>query len=410
MAHPSTIIIGAGHCGLAMSHALTERGVDHEILERGTVANSWRTERWDALRLLTPNWMTRLPGASYTGPDPDGFMTMPEVERLLASYARKFAAPVQTGVTVRRVSAVRDLYRIETDQGLYHCDRLVMATGACNRPVIPAFAAELPVSVPSFTPFDYKGPSDLPEGRILVVGGSATGVQLARELQRSGREVILSVGEHVRVPRAYRGRDITAWMADLGIFGQSIAEVDDLARVRCTPSLQLAGQADPVDLNALTALGIRIVGRLAGIRGGKALFSGGLANHCAMADLKMTRLLSQIDDWAATHGLDADLPAPDRPAPTQVPAAPLLELGLDEGAVDAVLWATGFRPDYSWLDLPVLDRKGRLRHDGGVVAPGLYAMGLPFMRRRSSTLIDGAGADAAELADHMMTRNHPLAA
>ena len=400
----TSIIIGAGQCGLAMSRHLSARSVDHLILERGGVANSWRTERWDALRLLTPNWMGGLPDAPYRGPDPDGFMSMPEVIGRLSGYAREIKAPVRGGVSVHRVAPMGDGYVVETDHGPFACRNLVMATGACNLPAVPGCAGDVPGGVQMLTPFDYKRPADLPDGRVLVVGGSATGVQLAREIQLSGRQVILSVGEHVRVPRRYRGRDIKWWLDALGLIGQRIEDVDDVARVRRTPSLQLAGLPEDVDLNALSGIGVEVVGRLAGIRDGKAVFSGALANHCAMADLKLNRLLGLIDDLARSRGLDAMLPPADRPAPTRIPSRPRLEVGLSDGTISAIVWATGFRPDHSWLDMPVFDRRGRLAHDRGVVAPGLYAMGLPFMRRRNSTLIGGAGDDARELAAHMMAR------
>jgi putative flavoprotein involved in K+ transport len=406
----STIVIGAGQCGLAMSRCLSERSVGHIVLERGEVANSWRTERWDSLRLLTPNWLSRLPGSAYDGPDPDGFMSMPGIVRRLSNYAAQVAAPVVTGAEVRRVGREADGYRVETTAGAFAARIVVLATGACNIASVPGCAAEVPRGIETITPLAYRRPSDLPDGGVLVVGGSATGVQLARELQLSGRPVVLSVGEHVRVPRSYRGRDIKWWMETVGLLGQRYDEVDDIARVRRTPSLQLAGIAETLDLNALRAIGVEVVGRLAGIRDGKALFSGALANHCAMADLKMNRLLDLIDDWAAQHGLAGEAEPVERFAPTGLPPAPRLEMDLRAGEIRSIVWATGYRPDYAWLDLPVLDRKGRLVHDGGVVAPGLYAMGLPFMRRRKSTLIDGAGYDARELVDHIVSANGRMAA
>ena len=406
MQHHSTVIIGAGQCGLAMSRVLTEHSVDHLILERGEVANSWKTERWDSLRLLTPNWQSRLPGAAYQGPDPDGYMTMPEVIGRLENYAVDIAAPVITRAEVLAVTRTEDGYRVATSHGQFHATTVVLASGACNLPNVPACAEGLPTSVLSLTPHVYRRPSDLPEGGVLVVGGSATGVQLAMELQASGRPVTLSVGEHIRMPRTYRGRDIKWWMDALGVLDQLHDEVDDLKRVRRTPSLQLVGAPDRrmLDLNALTAAGVEVVGRLAGMRDGRALFSGGLANHCALSDQKMHRFLDAIDDWVTDQGLAGSLSAAERFDPTHVAGSPRLELDLEAAGVRSVLWATGYRPDYSWLDVPVLDRKGRLRHDGGRVdAPGLFAMGLPFMRRRKSTLIDGAGADARELMPALLS-------
>ena len=403
MTFPSTIIIGAGQCGLAMSRQLSAHSLDHLILERGTVAHSWATERWDSLRLLTPNWMNRLPGYPYAGPDPDGYMSMPAITGHLRDYAQQIAAPVMEGVTVLRAHPGGPGWTVETTAGRFAARNLVLATGACTIASVPGFAAGVPTGITQITPLDYKRPSDLPEGGVLVVGGSATGVQLAREIHLSGRPVILATGEHTRVPRTYRGRDIKWWMQAVGLLDQSYTEVDDLQRVRRTPSLQLAGQKEMLDLNALSAIGIETVGRLMDVRNGAAQFSGALANHCAMADLKVNRLLHLIDDWVEENGLADFVDPAHRFAPTCVPQTPRLGLPLASGEIRTILWATGFRPDLSWLDAPVFDRKGRLVHDGGIVAPGLYVMGLPFLRRRKSTLIGGAGADARDLASHILT-------
>jgi putative flavoprotein involved in K+ transport len=391
-----------------MSRCLSRRSIDHAVLERGEVANSWRTERWDSLRLLTPNWHSRLPGFRYEGADPDGYRTMPETVAFFEGYARKISAPVRTNTTVTRVRRTEEGYAIATSSGEWLCRALVLATGACNVPTVPAFAAGLPPGVAALTPFQYRNPRELEPGGVLVVGASATGVQLADEIQRSGRAVTLAVGEHIRVPRRYRGRDILWWMDKAGVLGQRYEEVEDLTRARNVPSLQLAGYADyrNVDLNALTALGVRLVGRLAGIRDGVAQFSGSLPNQAALSDLKMNRLLELIDEWAGRNEVVSEpsgsLPPPHRFERTRVPASPLLSLDLKRGEIRTVIWATGFRPDYSWLEVPVLDRKGRIRHDGGVVdSPGLYLMGMQFMRRRKSALIDGAGDDARELSAHL---------
>jgi putative flavoprotein involved in K+ transport len=280
----------------------------------------------------------------------------------------------------------------------------VLATGACNVPSVPAFAQTLPSNISTLTPFRYRNPGQLPEGGVLVVGASATGVQLADEIQRSGRPVTLAVGEHIRLPRRYRGRDILWWMDAAGVLDQGYREIEDLARARNVPSLQLAGYPDgrDVDLNALTGLGVKLIGRLVGIRDGIAQFSGSLANQAALSDLKMNRLLELIDDWAERNELPADVKPPHRFERTRIPESPPLSLDLKRGEIRSVIWATGFRPDYSWLDVPVFDRKGRIRHDGGVVdSPGLYLMGAQFMRRRKSAFIDGAGDDARDLSMHV---------
>src|SRR5581483_3825186 len=237
----TAVVIGAGHAGLAASRFLGGRSIDHVVLERGEVANSWRRERWDSLRLLTPNWQSRLPGLRYEGPDPDGYMTAGEVTELIERFAAATRAPVRTGENVISVRSAGDGYLVTSSSGEIACRAVVVASGACNRPSVPPFSGEVPASVEQLTPFDYRAPGKLPDGGVLVVGASATGVQLAAELQRSGRPVTLSVGEHVRLPRTYRGRDVLWWMDTAGVWDQRYDELDDLNRARRLPSPQLVG-------------------------------------------------------------------------------------------------------------------------------------------------------------------------
>jgi len=375
------------------------------VLERGEVANSWRRERWESMRLLTPNWQTRLPGLAYDGADPDGYMTAGEVAVFIERYAAGGAHPVRTQTTVTSVRPADGGYRVTTDRGELSTRSVVIASGACNRPSVPAFAAAVPEGVLQLTPFDYRSPAQVPDGGVLVVGASATGVQIAAELRRAGRPVTLSVGEHVRLPRTYRGRDVLWWMDASGVWDQRYDEVDDLTRARGLPSPQLVGSADraTLDLNALTAMGVELVGRWASVRDGVALFSGGLRNVFALADLKLGRLLASFDAWAAERGCDDEVAAPERFAPTEPPSSPRWNLDLRSGEIRTIVWATGFRPDYGWLDVPVIDQKGRLRHEGGIVgdSPGLYALGLPVLRRRRSTFICGIEDDAREVTEHL---------
>jgi putative flavoprotein involved in K+ transport len=374
------------------------------VLERGEVANSWRRERWNSLRLLTPNWQSRLPDHRYNGTDPDGYMTMREVIEFISRFAEMSRAPVRTQTTVTSVRAADCGYHVATTNGDFHCRAVVLATGACNVPNVPALRAAVPSSIPCFTPFEYRSPADLPEGGVLVVGASATGAQLADEIHRSGRPVTLSVGEHVRLPRTYRGKDVLWWMEASGVWNQRYDEIDDLSRARGLPSPQLVGTPERVtlDINTLSASGIAIVGRLSAIRDGEALLSGGLRNQFALADLKMNRLLGTFDEWARTQGHDLDIGPPERFESTRVPQSSKLTLNLRNGEIRSVVWATGFRPDYGWLNVPVVDHKGFLRHEGGVVdAPGVYALGLPVLRRRKSSFICGAEDDAREVIDHL---------
>jgi putative flavoprotein involved in K+ transport len=375
------------------------------VLERGEVANSWRRERWDSLRLLTPNWQSRLPGYPYCGADPDGFMTMAEVVERISGFAAAISAPVRTHTTVTSIRRAGHGYVVATDRGEIRCRSVVLANGAANVPRVPNVRAAVPQPISCLTPFEYRNPDQLPQGGVLVVGASATGVQLADEIRRSGRPVTISVGEHVRLPRRYRGRDVLWWMEASGVWSQRYDEIDDIERARRLPSPQLVGTPEhaSLDLNVLRGSGVEIVGRLGVIRDGRALFSGGLANQFALADLKMNRLLDTFDSWADAHTPELEVGPPERFAPTGAPASPRLSLDLRSGEIRSIVWATGFRPDYRWLDVPVLDRNGELRHDGGVVmgAPGLYTMGLPVLRRRKSTFILGAEDDARDVTGHL---------
>ena len=313
---------------------------------------------------------------------------------------------MQTGTTVTELRPTSNGYAVTTDRAAGARRRSSLATGACNVAHLPRFADRRSGGASTLvTPDAYRNPDQLADGGVLVVGASATGIQLADEIHRSGRPVTVAVGGHVRAPRLYRGRDIQRWMDDIGMMDERYDEVDDIVRVRRLPSLQIVGTPTrtTLDLNALTSIGVRLVGRFAGISDGRAQFSGSLRNVCALADLKLGRLLDAIDEWATEHGLDAELEPAWRPAPTIVEDSPPLGIDLTRGDIRTIVWATGFRPDYSWLDVPVLDRKGLIRHDGGVVvdAPGMYLMGMPFLRRRKSTLIDGAGDDAEDLSAHL---------
>jgi putative flavoprotein involved in K+ transport len=400
-----TVVIGAGHAGLSVSKMLTEGGVDHVVLERGEVANTWRHERWESLRLLTPNWQTRLPGFEYTGEDPDGFMTIGDVVAFIDAYAYLVDAPLETGVAVNSVCRNDGRYRVTANGRVWDAASVVLATGGFNLAKLPLVSADLPPVVDSVTALDYKRPDQLREGGVLVVGASATGIQIANEIHASGRPVTVAVGEHVRMPRTYRGKDIQWWLKRIGRLDERYDEVDDLVRARHVPSPQLVGTPDrsTLDLNALTNRGVRLVGRLSAVNEGRALFSGSLRNVCALADLKLTRLLEEIDVWAADNGLDDEVDPSHRFPETVIEDDPNLSLDLHSGEIHTVLWATGYRPDYSWLDIPVLDRRGEIRHDGGVVtdSPGLYRIGLNFLRRRKSSFIHGAEDDAIDIADHL---------
>jgi putative flavoprotein involved in K+ transport len=402
------VIVGAGQAGLAMSHCLSRRDIDHVVLERHEVASAWVRQRWDSLRLLTPNWMTRLPGAEpFAGPT-DGFAPASDVAVHLRRYAHTIGAPVVSGCVVERIEPEASGWRVSTSEGSIRSRAVVLATGHGTTPRIPTAATALSASLRTITALEYKNPDGVEDGGVLVVGASASGTQIADELTRAGRSVVLSVGEHVRGVRSYRGRDLYWWLDQIGVLDERFDMVDDIRRVRATPSFQLVGSDDgrSVDLDALQSRGVQLAGRLVGSEPERAIFSGSLANACASADLKLERLLAQFDLFAAERHLDS-LTDPWRPERTTVPE-PRLEVRT--AALRTVILATGHTPTFPDIDAPVFDRLGRLLHDGGIVGTtGLYVLGLPFLRRRRSSFIDGAGADAEALAQridaHLASRN-----
>ena len=403
-----TIIIGAGPAGLAMSKHLSDRQIDHVLVERGEVAERWRSERWDSLRLLTPNWMTRMPGYQYTGDDPDGYMTMPEVVAFLSEYARTIEAPVYENTTVTEVRREDGGYTVETDSGSLTAPTVVLATGATGRPIIPAAGSKLPDHIFQTAPNSYRNPDQLPDGGVLVVGASASGIQLAEEIHASGRPVTLAVGSHARLPRTYRGMDIQWWLDAIGTLDLRYDEVSDIDKMRAAPSLQLIGTPErrSLDLGVLAAQGVRIAGRLVDAGSDHVAFSDDLAETVAEADRGLTRLLNRIDSWIAGNRMGSEVLPPTRPAPLSIPDGPRT-LGLSEHRISTVMWATGYRAHMPWLKVPVFDAKGQLIHNGGVLEPeGLYALGLPFLRRRKSTFIDGFGVDAADIASHLSRYLH----
>ncbi len=406
-----TIIIGAGQAGLAMSHCLTDEGADHVVLERGRLAERWRSERWDSLRLLTPNWAARLPGWQYQGDDPDGYMTAGQVVRYFESYAGSFDAPVHEGTTVLSVRRDGDGFSVTTDQGVWHAAQVVIATGWCDRPHVPRAATGLSSSIAQLTPSTYRNPDQLPQGSVLVVGASASGVQLADELARAGRHVALAAGSHTRIPRRYRGLDIFWWLDQMGTFTKTIDEMPDPERARREPSLQLVGRPDGrnLDLVTLEAAGVRLAGRLVGDRRhGRAVRRRPVRHHrgrrcphapCARRDRRLHRGARPRSRGAAP---------PARSQGSAIPGAPA-ELDLRRAGIATVIWATGFERPYPWLHVPVLDRQGEISQRRGVTSvPGLYVLGQRFQHTRHSNFIDGVRHDAAFVAHHLTQRVRPL--
>ncbi|MFC7615486.1 NAD(P)-binding domain-containing protein [Actinokineospora soli] len=397
----TAVVVGAGHAGLAASHSLTGLGIDHVVLERGEVANSWRTERWDSLRLLTPNWLSRLPGHHYAGPDPDGYMTAAEVAGFIDAYATRIAAPVRTGTTVASVRRADDGYRVTTDRGEIACRAVVLAGGACNRPAVPALAGGVPASVTQVTPFDYRGRTGCPTAACSWSAGRRPGCSSPR---RSGGRA----GRSCCPPgstSACRGSTGVATCSG----GWTPRACGTSATTRSPTSPGRGGWPPPARRVAGPFhLGPQRADR-GGRRGGRA-GGGGARRRGAVLRRPAQRRLPRRPEAGAPAGLVRRLGPGGgrrRQAARAVRAdarAPSTRLRLDlrGGEVRTVVWATGFRPDYSWLDVPVVDGKGHLVHDGGVLdSPGLYALGLPVLRRRKSTFLHGIEDDAREVIAHL---------
>jgi putative flavoprotein involved in K+ transport len=401
----NTIILGGGQAGLALSHCLTARGRDHLVIERGRVGERWYSERWDSLRLLTPNWMTRLPGWSYRGLDPDGYMSAPEVAEFFRRYARSFDAPVREHTTIRNVARGDDSFVVTTDDGVFRAHNVVVATGWCDQPAVPAIAQHLSPHIHQLNPSDYRRPDDVADGGVLVVGASATGVQLAHELRASGREVTIAVGSHSRLPRRHRGMDIFWW---LDVIGSLNTTVDDVVVDRNEPSLQLVGRADQtsLDLTTLADDGVSVTGRLAGIDGTRITVGSNLHYDLRAADHRMAKLLGRIDDYVDRSGLSAEV------LPSEMPRSIRPDIGPDvvdlrAAGISTVIWATGHRRRYDWLQLPVFDDRGEISQYRGITrVPGAYVLGQRFQHHRNSNFIDGVGRDAMFVADHICSANH----
>jgi putative flavoprotein involved in K+ transport len=407
--HTDTVIVGGGQAGLAMSRCLTDRNVEHVVLERGRIAERWRSERWNSLRLLTPNWQSRLPGFRYDGPDPDGFMGMAEVVGFFERYAGTFNAPVQGSTSVLSVERTDEKFLVRTTRGDWTARSVVIATGYSDIPHVPACASKISSRVLQVTPVQYREPSQLPEGGVLVVGASATGIQLAEEIHASGRPVTLAIGRHLRLPRTYRGRDILWWLDTMGIFDDTAERVADIRASRSQPSLQLVGRPDrrSLDVGMLRRQGVRLVGRLVAAAGGTVAVDDEAIATTVAADLKLAQLLTRIDAFIARTGLAGAVDPADPFEPTwpEVFDLEAQTLDLRSRGIATIVWATGFRRSYPWLKVPVLDPRGEITHRGGITpVPGLFVLGMHFQRRRKSAFIDGVGDDAQVLADEILRR------
>lgn len=405
-----TLVVGAGQAGVAMSEHLSKLGVPHLVLERARIAERWRTGRWDSLVANGPAWHDRFPNMEFADVDPDAFAGKEQVADYFVAYAKKFDAPIRTGVEVKQVvrNAGRPGFTVETSDGTIQANRVVVATGPFQRPVIPPIAPQ-DAALTQIHSADYRNPAQLPEGGVLVVGAGSSGVQIADELQRAGRRVYLSVGAHDRPPRAYRGRDFCWW---LGVLGEWDAEVMKPGREHVTIAVSGSRGGHTVDFRRLAHQGVTLVGLTKSFNDGLVTFEDDLAANIRRGDENYLSLLDAADAYAERNGLDLPQEPEARiiPADPECVTHPLHDLVLAEAGVTSIVWATGYAVDFNWLKVNAFDEKGKPTHQRGVSKePGIYFLGLPWLSRRGSAFIWGVWHDAKHIADHIATQRKYLA-
>jgi putative flavoprotein involved in K+ transport len=401
------VVIGAGQAGLAVSYFLTASQVHHVVLERGTVGESWRSQRWDSFCLNTPNWSNSLPGLEFNEEVPEAFGHRDELVSYFERYVRTFDLPVQqhTGVTcLERLSS--DLYEVSTDTGSIRAKAVVLATGSMSRPRVPDVAGRLPSDIRSISAGDYRNANALPAGAVVVVGSGQSGCQIAEDLREEGRRVFLCASRVGRVPRVYRGRDILTWWRDMGFLDVKVEELEDPStRFAAQPQVSGTKGGHTVSLQSLARDGVTLLGRAVDVRESRLTLGGNLLDCIAFADEKSHSFKVAIDEWIERQGIDAE-PSSADPGEPELPnlkgSDRLRELELRDAAVSCVIWCTGFDADWSWVQVGVFDDQGRPRHEGGITETrGLYFIGHPWLFKRSSGILFGVTDDAARIVEHI---------
>lgn len=404
--HVETIIVGAGQSGLAVSYCLTQRGLPHVILEKHRIGEAWRSGKWDSFTLVTPNFTLKLPGFSYQGDDPNGFLTRGEVVRYLEDYVSLFAPPVQTGITVSAVQAGANGFRVETDMGEYTASNVVVATGAFQKPRLPMFAVRIDPDILQLHSSQYRNPDALPSGAVLVVGSGQSGCQIADELHRAGRKVYLSTGKAGRAPRVYRGREVFEWLTEMGFFDRTTMQLQSEVE-RFAPNPQLTGRdgGKTLNLHEFARDGITLLGRLVSADYTALTFATDLKDNLAASDRMEAEITKAIDGYIARAGIVAP--------PGHLPglrdgyeAETITDLELPTAGITSIVWACGYAFDYGWIQLPVLDERGYPKHERGVSrVPGLYFIGLQWLYKTKSSLFLGMDEDAEFIAEHILSRS-----
>lgn len=401
-----TIVIGAGQAGLATSYYLSQHGQPHLILEKARIGEAWRSGKWDSFTLVTPNWTLRLPGYPYQGRDADGFLTRDEVIEYLEGYAAHFKPPLRTGVEVKSVEGAGEGFVVETSSGSFEARNVVVATGSFQRPKIPPFAAQIAPHVVQLHSSEYRNPQQLPAGAVLVIGGGQSGCQIADELRRQGRTVYLSTGKAGILPRRYRGHDIFWWAEKIGLLDSPVSKLPSPgARFAANPQLTGNHGGESLNVHRLASRGVRLLGRATGASGTMVQFAGDLRENLAFADKFAAELKQELDKVIVESGMD--VPPDDEPLLRDgYDAEVITELDLDAAGITSIIWASGYRFDFSWINFPIYDEYGYPRQEGGVTAqPGLYFVGLQWLRALKSSLLVGVGEDAAHVVADIVRRS-----
>jgi len=403
--HHDVIVVGGSQAGLSASHCLAARGIDHVVLEANRIGHAWRTQRWDSFCLVTPNWQCRLPGFAYAGADPDGFMVREEIVAYIRDYAKSFAAPVREGVRVTSVRSVAGGFEVDTSAGDFTAGSVVIAIGGYHVARLPALAERVPADIVQIHSSGYKNPEQLPPGEILVVGTGQSGCQIAEDLHIAGRRVHLCTGSAPRVARRYRGRDVVAWLEDMGHYDMPVEEHPLGASVRAKSNHYVTGRGGgrDIDLRVFALQGMRLYGRLLDIDGSIVVTAPDLARNLDGADETFMKINASIDTYIEAHGIDAPAEAPY--VPPWSPGAVATTLDLAAQNISAIVWSMGFRSDFSIIDVPIFDERGYPSHRRGVTpVDGLYFLGLPWLHNWGSGRFAGVGHDAEFLADHICTK------
>lgn len=404
------MIIGGGQAGLALSYYLTQQGRTHLVLEQGRVGESWRSQRWDSFTLITPTWMNKLPGFPYQGDDPDGFMPRENIVAYLDQYAASFNAPLHCGI---RVTAVRqqpggDGYLVEAEEMTFEARNVVLATGAYPKPKIPTASADLRVDICQMHTSEYRNPQTLPSGAVLVVGTGQSGCQIAEELHQSGRQVYLSTSSCGRVPRRYRGRDVSWWLTRMGFFDRTIDQLPSPnAAFACSPQLSGAQGGHDINLRQFAREGIILLGHLQAVQGKQIILAPDLEENLAKADAFAIQMMQAIDEYIKKIGMDvaANSTTDEVPSNCASSTKPILTLDLQSAGISTIMWASGYKLEFGWVQIPVFDGVGYPIHQRGVTAfPGLYFLGLHWLYKMKSAILYGVGEDAAFIASAIADR------